>query len=658
MPVSHLVTGGTGFIGRHLVGRLLDRGDTVVVIAREPSPASLAALAGHGDRLRIVSGDLREERLGLADAELESLRGTLDHCFHVAGLYDLEADAGRLQEVNVEGTRRALALAGELGIGTFHHVSSIAVAGAHAGTFTEEMLEEGQDLPHPYHRTKHEAERLVRASPLAWRIYRPGIVVGHSGTGVADKPDGPYQLFKAIQRLRRALPEWFPLLGPELGRTNLVPVDYVADAIAFLALRPGLDGRAFHLVSPEPQLIGDVLNTFARAAHAPRLALRVDPAIVGDRPLELARRLLRAPALARLARQGLERAGIPEAVLAHVVLRPRLDASATMRELSGSGIEPPPLEEYAWKLWDYWERHLDPELDPSARLAERVAGRVVLITGASSGIGRAAALRVAAAGARTVLVARSVDALEALRAEIAEAGGEAHVEPCDLSDFGAIDGLVARVSRRFGAVDVLVNNAGRSIRRSTALSYERFHDFERTIALNYLGAVKLTMGLLPEMRRRRRGHVINVSSIGVQANPPRFSAYVASKAALDAWTRVVASETTGDDVSFTTIHMPLVRTPMIAPTRIYDAFPIISPEAAAELVCDAIRRRPKRIDTRLGTLAEISYAAAPRLVDAFLHRAYELFPDSPAARGEEDAPPAAPSREARAVAHVMRGVYW
>ena len=656
--MTHLVTGGTGFLGRHLVARLLERGDIVHVIARNPEPAALAALAASHDRLGVIPGDLGKDRLGLDDVTIDSLRGKVAHCFHVAGLYDLEADAAALEEANVEGTRRVLALAEDIGVGTFHHVSSIAVAGSHAGTFSEDMLEEGQELPHPYHRTKYEAERLVRASSQAWRIYRPSIVVGHSVTGVADKSDGPYQLFKAIQRLRRALPEWFPLLGPELGHTDLVPVDFVAEAIDFLAHRPGLDRRAFHLIASEPQLIGDVLNTFARAAHAPRLALRIDPALVGDRPLEIARRLLRAPALTRVARQALERLGIPEAVLAHVVLRPRLDARATVRELAGSGIEAPPLEAYAWRLWDYWERHLDPDLDSERRLAQRVGGKVVLITGASSGIGRAAALRLAAAGARTVLVARSVDALEALREEIAGTGGEAHVEPCDLADFAAIDELVSRVTSRFGAVDVLVNNAGRSIRRSTAHSYERFHDFERTIALNYLGAVKLTMGLLPEMRRRRHGHVVNVSSIGVQANPPRFSAYVASKAALDAWTRVVASETTGDEVAFTTIHMPLVRTPMIAPTRIYDAFPIISPEEAAELICDAVRRRPKRIDTRLGSFAELSYAAAPRLVDAFLHRAYELFPESPAARGEAEAPPSEPTREARALAHVMRGIYW
>ena len=173
----------------------------------------------------------------------------------------------------------------------------------------------------------------------------------------------------------------------------------------------------------------------------------------------------------------------------------------------------------------------------------------------------------------------------------------------------AIDELVERIRADHPVVDILVNNAGRSIRRSIALSYDRFHDFERTMQLNYFGAIRLTMGLLPHMTERKSGHIINVSSIGAQTNPPRFSAYVASKAALDAWTRVVGSETIGDNVHFTTIHMQLVRTPMIAPTKIYDAFPTITPDEAGDLVCEAIRSKPKTINTRLGTFGEVALRA-------------------------------------------------
>jgi NAD(P)-dependent dehydrogenase (short-subunit alcohol dehydrogenase family) len=280
-----------------------------------------------------------------------------------------------------------------------------------------------------------------------------------------------------------------------------------------------------------------------------------------------------------------------------------------------------------------------------------------VITGASSGIGRAAALKVAAAGGIPLLVARSMDKLEATKAEIEATGGTAYAYSADLSDYDSIDALVESVFSDHASVDMLVNNAGRSIRRSVALSYDRFHDYERTIKLNYLGTIKLILGLLPHMREKKSGHIVNVSSIGVQTNPPRFSAYVASKSALDAFTRVVSSETIGDNVTFTTIHMPLVRTAMIAPTKMYDSFPTISPEEAADLICEAIRAKPKQINTRLGTFGEVLYALAPKAVDQILHMAYKVFPESAAAKGEKD-PSEKASGEATALAYLMRGVHW
>ena len=290
-------------------------------------------------------------------------------------------------------------------------------------------------------------------------------------------------------------------------------------------------------------------------------------------------------------------------------------------------------------------------------MAQAMDGRRVLLTGASSGIGRCAALKVAAAGGIPLIVARTAEKLEQVKAEIEAAGGTAYAYTADLSEYESIDALVGRVLADHPSVDVLVNNAGRSIRRSVALSYDRFHDYERTIKLNYLGTIRLILGLLPHMRSTRSGHIVNVSSIGVQTNPPRFSAYVASKSALDAFTRVVSSETIGDNVTFTTIHMPLVRTAMIAPTKMYDSFPTISPEEAADLICEAIRAKPKQINTKLGTFGEVLYAIAPKAVDQILNMAYNVFPESAAASGKKDDNERA-SGEAMALAQLMRGVHW
>jgi NAD(P)-dependent dehydrogenase (short-subunit alcohol dehydrogenase family) len=344
-------------------------------------------------------------------------------------------------------------------------------------------------------------------------------------------------------------------------------------------------------------------------------------------------------------------------VVSYVNLRAEFDTRNATEALEGSGIALPPFESYADALWRYWERNLDPARFRTSSFHAAIGGKVVMITGGSSGIGRATALKVAAAGGVPILVARGLERLEETRREIEQAGGAAHVYSADLSDPASIDVLCARVLAEHPVIDVLVNNAGRSIRRSIALSYERFHDFERTIQLNYLGAIKLIMELLPQMRQRRSGHIINISSIGVQTNPPRFSAYVASKSALDAWTRVVASECIGDNVHFTTIHMPLVRTPMIAPTKLYDRFPTISSDQAADIICEAIRTRPKQVGTKLGTLGEVSYALFPKLVDQVLAAAYRVFPDSAAARGVSD-PSEGASREQLALARLTKGVHW
>ena len=667
--MAYFVTGATGFLGRHLLERLLaGREGKVYVLVRESSTGRLeelidrwASAAGAGATKRIVPviGDLRRPLLGVEEEQLGELRGQIEHFVHLAAVYDMTAPAERNTAANVGGTTHAVELARSLEARCLHHVSSIAVAGAYHGTFIEEMFDVGQKLPSPYHRTKFEAERIVREQPFVpWRIYRPAVVVGDSRTGEMDKVDGPYYFFKAIQRARQLLPEWLPLVGVDLGRTNIVPVDWVAGAMDHLIHQPDLDGRAFHLTDPHGQPVDELVNELAAAAHAPRFAVSLDRRLTRALPTWPLSLALAIPPWRQLRGLALRELGIPEEVLAHMELVPRFDSTATQLALAGSGLEEPPqLHTYAARLWDYWEREMDPDLSRDRTLQEAVEGRRVLITGASSGIGRATALKVAAAGGIPLLVARNVERLEEVRAEIVAAGGAAYVYAADMSEMDSVDDLVERVLADHRHVEMVVNNAGRSIRRSIALSYDRFHDFERTMQLNYFGAIRLIIGLLPDMRERGVGHIVNISSIGVQTNPPRFSAYVASKAALDAFTRVVASETIGDGVTFTTIHMPLVRTPMIAPTKMYDAFPAITPEQAADMICEALRTHPKHMGTRLGTVGEVLYALSPKAVDRILHLAYRVFPDSAASRGQQDLEERA-SFEQIAMATLTRGVHW
>jgi short-subunit dehydrogenase len=262
------------------------------------------------------------------------------------------------------------------------------------------------------------------------------------------------------------------------------------------------------------------------------------------------------------------------------------------------------------------------------------------------------------AGGVIALVARSADKLEQTKAAIEEAGGTATVHSADLSDLGDCDRVVEEILETHGRVDILVNNAGRSIRRAIENQYDRFHDFERTMQVNYFGALKLILGFLPGMRKRKSGHIINVSSIGAQTNTPRFSAYVASKSALDAFSRCVASEIVDDQVQITTIYMPLVRTPMIAPTKMYDYFPTIGPDEAADLITNAMITRQKKVATRLGNFGEVLYAIAPKAVDAILNTGYKLFPESSASKGQKTTKEEEPTTEGVAFAYLMRGVHW
>ena len=670
--MSYFVTGATGFIGRNLVEQLLEREGTIYVLVREGSRGRLEELRSRWgadeDRIVPVIGDLSQEHLGCGD-RIGELKGKVDHFFHLAAIYDMTADAESQRVANVEGTREATKLAKELDAKHFHMVSSIAAAGLYKGTFTEDMFDEAEKVDnHPYFQTKHESEAVVREEcEVPWRVYRPGIVVGHSETGEMDKIDGPYYFFKLLQRARNAVPQWFPGIGVEGRKINIVPVDFVAKAMDHIAHIEGLDGQAFHLTDPNPLTAGQVINTFARAAHAPEAVMRIDSRMLDLIPKQVRGGLTMLPPVKRITDQVLADFGIPRSVLVYINYPTDFDSTKAQEALEGSGIAVPPLPSYSERLWDYWERNLDPDLFKDRSLSGAIGGKVVMITGASSGIGKAAAIKCAAAGATVLLVARSPEKLEETKAEITEAGGEAHIHRADLSDLDDVEKMAAEVLAEYGRVDILVNNAGRSIRRSVELSYERFHDFERTMQLNYFGALRLILSLMPAMRKpskgRKGGHIINVSSIGVQTHTPRFSAYVASKSALDAWSRCVASEVIDDGVHITTIYMPLVRTPMIAPTKMYDAFPTSTPEEAADMICDAMITKPKKVATRLGTFGELLYNVAPKASDAILNTAYKLFPDSSAAKGKgkDDGKPAEEkelSTEGVAFAYLMRGVHW
>lgn len=636
--MHYVVTGGTGFIGSRVVTRLLARDPDarVSVLVRRGSLHRFEKLAaGWGPRATALVGDLTAPGLGIDDHDD---LGEVDHVVHCAAIYDMTVAEAVQYAANVEGTSAVIdaALAWDA---TLHHLSSIAVAGDFDGEYTEDDFDVGQDLPSPYHRTKFEAEQLVRTEPgLRMRIYRPAVVVGDSRTGEMDKADGPYYFFPILAKLA-ALPGFTPMVLPDTGRTNIVPVDYVVEALTHLMHLADADGRTFHLTAPKTVGLRGIYRGVAKAAGLPPL--------VGSLPGATVAPVLKATGRARVLRNmAATQLGVPAEILDVVDLAPTFVADRTTEALAGTGIEVPEFASYASKLWRYWAQHLDPDRARRGDPQGPLVGRHVVITGASSGIGRASAIAVARRGATVFALARNATALDDLIAEIRAEGGDAHAFTCDVTDSESVEHTVKDILGRFGHVDYLVNNAGRSIRRSVSASTDRLHDYERVMAVNYFGAVRMVLALLPHWRERRFGHVVNVSSAGVQANSPKYSAYLPTKAALDAFSEVVGTETLSDHITFTNIHMPLVSTPMIAPSRRLNPVPPITAEHAAAMVVRGLIEKPSRIDTPLGTLADLGTYFTPRLSRRVLHQIYLGYPDSAAARGQAPAE-VEPTRERR-----------
>jgi thioester reductase-like protein/NADP-dependent 3-hydroxy acid dehydrogenase YdfG len=655
--MRYVVTGGTGFIGRRVVSRLLGEypDAEVWVVVRRPSLGRFERLAGQwGERAKPLVGDLAEPDLGLTDEAIAEL-GNVEHVVHCAAIYDITAPEPDQRIANVEGTRAVIELARRLDA-TLHHVSSIAVAGEFRGEYTEDDFDVGQQLPTPYHQTKFEAELLVReATGLPHRIYRPAVVVGDSRTGEMDKIDGPYYFFGVLAKLA-VLPRFTPIMLPDTGRTNIVPVDYVVDALVALMHADGRDGQTFHLTAPKTIGLRGIYRGIADAAGLPPLR--------GSLPRSVSAPLTKVRGRAKVWRNmAATQLGIPAEVLDVVDLAPTFISDNTRKALHGTGspdIRVPAFADYAPKLWRYWAEHLDPDRARRDDPAGALMGRHVIITGASSGIGRAAAIAVAERGATVFALARNGEALDDLVAEIRANGGQAHAFTCDVTDSASVEHTVKDILGRFGHVDYLVNNAGRSIRRSVVNATDRFHDYERVMAVNYFGAVRMVLALLPHWRERRFGHVVNVSSAGVQARSPKYSSYLPTKAALDAFSEVVGTETLSDHITFTNIHMPLVATPMIAPSRRLNPVPPISPEHAAAMVVRGLVDKPARIDTPVGTLAEAGNYFTPKLSRRILHQLYLGYPDSAAAQGitppetvaAQSSSPRRPRRPTRAVTRV------
>ncbi|MGF1724943.1 SDR family oxidoreductase [Photobacterium nomapromontoriensis] len=660
--MNYFITGATGFIGSQLIQRLAKRpGDIYLLTYDKLSEDRLQALIEKyhlpKNKFHCIKGSITETNLGISAEDTKKLTGKIDQFFHLAAIYDLTADEEDMMRANLNGTEYTLRFAERINAGCFHYFSSIAVAGQYRGWFREDMLNEATGLDHAYFSTKHNAEKLVQeTATIPWRAYRPGMVIGDSKTGAADRIDGPYYFFKIIQKIRRMLPEWAPLVGLEGGRLNLVPVDYVADAIDHIAHKDNLDNQCFHIVDPDPYRSGEIVNMFAEAGHAPRMAMRLDMRVFRMVPAHFWGQLGEVPVLKRFIDAISNELDVPKDAMGYFNYPTQFDCTNTLNALADSNITCPRLPDYADKIWDYWERNLDPELHVEKTLQGCINNKVVAITGASSGIGYTTAIKLAKTKARLVLIARDLERLQHTRNEIERLGGQAFIYECDLSKDEPSQAVLNQIKHDHGKIDILINNAGRSIRRSVANATDRLHDYERTMQINYFGALRMILGSLPEMIEAEEGHIINISSVAVLTSQPLFSAYAASKAALDSFARTASIELGGQGINFTTINMPLVETRMIDDhyRGVEGGIPLLSPEEAADLIIKAIIEKPKRITTKLGLLAAFVHGAYPKLGELLMATGFNPNHGKESGDGEAKKKPTA---DAVALSSIMREIH-
>ncbi len=647
-----LVTGGTGFLGKYLVNTLLAQGNQVTLLIR--SPTKLDALKQHPrwhslpNAVEVLEGDLRAPNAGLKDP---SGLAYFEAIYHLAAIYDVSADADAISTTNVTGTQNLLSALTHADFrGALHFVSSIAVAGDYRGTFTEDMFDEGQAFQHAYNQSKFESEKCVRTwaaerqttgRATDVRIYRPSAIVGDTLSGYCERIDGPYFLFNVIAKLRKAVPSWMPLIAPKLPmRVDMVPVDYVANAMVALSQRPREEMHTqipcYHLTDPEARSLTRLLNRVLKAADGPtiRAAFPFGSKGTGARgnsgkgPLAMARSLKGVELLSQSVFDWLE---VPAGVLDAMMPRVRFDATRTRQQLDQAGVPLPPLESYIDTLWDYYNRHLDPAKNQMAKRQAAFLNKYIVITGASSGIGLASARSALTLGAHVALVARNPEKLQQAYDTLRPLAEEHSVNlwqfPCDISNLADCDQLIATLQKTLPRVDILFNNAGKSIRRSINQSWERFHDLERTMQLNYYGSARLMIGLLPAMIAQGGGHLIYSSTMGTMAPTPRFGPYLASKAAMDALMDSLAAEFADRNIVATSVKFPLVKTEMISPTKEYEDAPAASPEFAANLFVQAVQNKPRKQITGTGKIMGALSLWAPSFMTQLYNYAYRIWPD-------------------------------
>lgn len=641
-----LITGATGFLGRYLVEALLKKGYELTLLVRDPDRFSASkrmkrwSEIGILDSIKLIKYNLISANLDLPD---DVCLGGYDHVFHLAAVYDLASSKSEMLEANVEGTSRLLSRLKCNGFkGAFHFISSIAVAGDYEGVFDESMFDVGQKHRHAYHLSKFLSEQRVRefvsSAGFSIRIYRPSAVIGHSKTGQIDKLDGPYYLFEVFSRIKQWLPSALPMALPKTSaKLDLVPVDFVIDGLLALSELPVNDAAndllCFHLTDPTSPSLTGLLKAVLEEADGVKPGLLIPIDFLSS--LGLGKQigfLSNLQALQVVKKESLRALGVPDTAFEALMPNLIFESAKTLEQLKELGVNAPQFRDYIRPIWAYYTANLDPIRNRERLAIKAFKNKRVIITGGSSGIGYESARLAYSYGAYVILVARDEAKLKACEAEIkSDFGNSGTIETitCDISELEACDAFVKEILARYGTIDILFSNAGRSIRRSIAQSEGRFHDLERTMQLNYFGAARLILGILPSMVKAGAGQIVHSSSMGTLSATPRFGPYMASKIALDTLMDSMAAEFANQNVIFSSIKFPLVQTPMVAPTAEFKQSKLTSPKQAANMFVDTIIDRSRIKVPFTGKLLSFASFVSPNFITQLYNYGFKVWPDHP-----------------------------
>ena len=626
------LTGASGFLGKYLLELLCKDQDVKTIYLLLQDKSRLDYIEQHllnkniqMKKIVFIQGDITKKNLDITENKFNLLLGNIDKIYHLAALYDLNANSKKLDLINHQGTKNTLEFAQKIKAKSFDYISSIAVAGNFSGKFFENDNLKKPKTKNAYYESKYKAELHIHNNcNIVYKIFRPGIIVGSSIDGYIEKVDGIYYIFNLLSELKKNLPAWFSLACPEGGILNLVPVDYVAKAIHKIS-KSQTKNDIFHITDSAPYSFGQIIELLLQEQNSPKINFTIKNSFLNFLPKGFLSFLKNNYFLSKIYSVLLEYYKIPKSSLEFINYKTFFDNKNSQKILNKESINCPNLKSYIDVLYQYWDKNKNIENQKEQALVTEIKNKHIVLTGATSGIGLETLKALSCYNINLTVIARDLVKLDKKITDIKNIKANIYKIKADFTDERQIKKAITKSITKFKNVDIIINNAGFSIRRDILKSNNDLENYKKLMQINYFAPLSLILSALDSMKQQNSGHIINISSIGVLTKAPKFSGYIAAKSALENFSYAADAELDKHNIKFTNINMPLVATPMINPVKIYKDIPTISSIDAKDLIMEAIIKKPKRIATKIGIFVNIIHAIMPSFGQVLNSESFEFF---------------------------------